>query len=259
MIRVFLSFFLICLMAASAWAPAWAKDTEMKITVIAKDAKFIGSTMGGVQVTVKDRRNGAILADGVAYGDTGNTQTIMADPKERDAILADENSAKFQYYFELMEPIPVTIEVKGPLAQPQSMVTVTQDMVLIPEKDYSEGNGIMIELPGFAIDVLNPPANRRIPIHPDIPVTIVANILKLCGCHIAEGSPWPPERYDVDAYIYINDLLKKHIIMEYNGVPGQFIGPVFLDKPATYKVFVTAFDRETKESSMDITTFVLTE
>lgn len=234
-------------------------DTNFKITVKSRDAKFIGTAMGGARVSIIDRRTGDIIVSGVTHGDTGDTAKIMADNHVRNDIIHTDNAAKFEFSLEVLEPIPVTITAEAPIAQGQSLARVSEDMILIPNKDYESGNGIMLELPGFSVDILTPPAHRVIQHGIDRPVMITANVLKMCGCHLAEGSPWPPENYEVEAHIYRNAVFVSSIKLDYAGDPGLFQSALKIPQHGTYKIIVTAFDPNTKEGGMDATTIVLQE
>jgi len=56
---------------------AWAEPTDIVVRVLSKDAKFIGTSMGGMQVTLRDAHTGEILATGLTRGGTGDTKRLM--------------------------------------------------------------------------------------------------------------------------------------------------------------------------------------
>lgn len=234
-------------------------ETNFTVTVKAKDAKFVGTAMGGAQVVIRDRRSGDILVQGRTFGGTGDTAKIMDGGTKRDAVIVDENTAKLQFSMEIFEPVPVTISATGPLDQPQAAATVSHDMILIPGKDYTQGNGIMLELPGFAVDILDPPTNMNIKFDAAKPVPLSVNVMKMCGCHIAPGTPWPPERYDVEVRIYKDDIFITSAALEYGGKPGMYGQNIKVPKAGTYRLVVTAFDKVTKEAGLDAASFTLTE
>lgn len=246
-----------CAAAVPAGAQELVPETNFMVTVRAKDAKFIGSSMGGAHVTIRDRVNGDIVAEGNTSGGTGDTAKLMNTPLSRDAELVTDDSAKIEFSLELIEPMPVTVTATGPLSQPQSMATVSQDMVIIPGKDYASGNGIMLELPGFAVDILEPAAAAKEKFDAQKPVTVAANIVKMCGCAIEKDSPWPPERYEVSADIYVESHHFASAPMSFTGTPGQYAGKFLIPKAGTYKIIVSAFDPKTKEGGMDVTSLTL--
>tara|TARA_R110002096_G_scaffold238867_3_gene430442 strand:- start:81 stop:371 length:291 start_codon:yes stop_codon:yes gene_type:complete len=60
-----------------------AVDTTIVVRVLAKDAKFIGTSMGGAEVIIRDANTQEILAEGVTAGGTGDTGLIMTMPRAR--------------------------------------------------------------------------------------------------------------------------------------------------------------------------------
>lgn len=242
---------------AKADSPVWEEfSTNLSIYVKNQDGKFIGTSMGGAHVRIINKMTGDVLAEGTTYGSTGDTEKIMTENKKRDHILIDKDTASLDFSLDIMEPTQITIKATGPMAQPQSLTSVSQDMLLIPGKDYSSGNGIIIELPGLVVDILAPMANQHISFSPDKPVTFVANISKLCGCKIEEGSLWPPERYDVEAHVFFGTQSIGSFPLNSMG-KSQYATNLKVPVPGIYTVTVTAFDRETKEGGFDKTTMVL--
>lgn len=236
--------------------PAWATDTNINISVKAKDALFIGEEAGNAYVIVRDKRNGDILAEGQTIGGSGDRNKIMNE-NVRDAIITNEKSAHFSFSLDLYAPTPVSIEVSGPYGQMQSMVKASSDYLLIPGKDYARGNGIIVELPGFIVDVLSPELNRKVRFSKDVTIPLQANVTKLCACPIEKGTPWPPERYEVEASFYRGDQLLAQIKMDKLDQPGLYATNMKFQEPGIYRVMVTAFDTETKEGGVDSTTITL--
>lgn len=251
----------LSLITANAHAQTFGDDfdTDFTVTVLAKDGKFIGDTMGGVRVIVRDKLTGDIMVDGHTYGTTGDTETIMADNIPRNATLSNNDSARFEFSLAILEPTKVTITAIAPLSQMQNAVTVTEDITLIPGKDYTSGDGIRIEMPGIAVKVQSPLPNEAMTFDPEVPLTIAANVMKLCGCKIAKDSPWDPEDYDIEAYIYKGTQFITALPLQYAGSAGQYMTRVKIPLPGDYKVTVTAFDKNTKEGGMDTTTVSLVE
>ena len=81
----------------------------------------------------------------------------------------------------------------------------------------------------------------------------------MCGCKIAENSPWPPERYKVEAQIYKDGLFITAVDMPYAGEPGVYSVNIKIPLAGIYSVHVTAFDAQTKEAGMDTTTVTFKE
>ena len=72
---------------------AEAEKTRVTVRVLAKGAKFIGSSMGGVQITIRDADTGDLLAEGVAQGSTGDTHKIMKAAQTRHSPVSTAGAA----------------------------------------------------------------------------------------------------------------------------------------------------------------------
>jgi len=237
---------------------AFAEDTPVSISVLSNDAKFIGTSIGGMEVMLRDPVSGKILAQGMVKGSTGDTSLIMADSLERDAVLRTEGSARFNTVLDMDKPQKVEISVYGPVAQAQSAMELKEERILIPGKDYTKGNGIILTMPGMSVDVLTPAAHTTAIFDPDGDVSLRANVMKMCGCPVQDKDPWSFKRYDVAAHIYKNgEELIKTVPLIYAGLASQFEASLQLPEPGTYEIIVTAFDPKTKDSGMDRTTIVL--
>ena len=90
-----------------------AVQTNVIIRAKSKDAKFIGTKMGGAMVVVRDSETGKVLAEGLTAGSTGDTGKIMMEPKARFRSIAD-GAAKFEAVIDIDEPVLITIDVAAP-------------------------------------------------------------------------------------------------------------------------------------------------
>jgi len=63
--------------AAAFCGPIAAEPTAVDVRVISKGAKFVGTSMGGCEVVIRDAETGEILARGKTAGSTGDTDRIM--------------------------------------------------------------------------------------------------------------------------------------------------------------------------------------
>jgi hypothetical protein len=132
---------------------ASAEPTEITVRVLAKDSKFVGTSMGGMRIILRDAHTGEILATGVTQGGTGNTKLIMHEDKGRRAQLTDETAAKFIATLDLDEPRLIEAEAYGPLGQPQAAVRVLSTQWVVPGRGISGGDGWVLDLPGLVVDV----------------------------------------------------------------------------------------------------------
>lgn len=98
-----------------------AFETKLIIRAKSKDAKFIGTKMGGALIVIKDSETGKILAEGLTAGGTGNTRKIMINPIKRFRKFAD-GSAMFETSIDIEEPKLITIEVDAPYISKPNMI-----------------------------------------------------------------------------------------------------------------------------------------
>jgi hypothetical protein len=140
---------------------AEAVQTKLIVRTQSKDAKFVGTSMGGALVTIIDSATGDVITKGLTAGATGNTKKIMIDPLRRGTRLTDDSTARFETTIDIDEPRLVTIEVQAPYARKESMIKSSTQVWLIPGKDIV-GDGIVIEIPGFSVNVLLPQKGEKI-------------------------------------------------------------------------------------------------
>ena len=130
---------------------AEAVPTKLVVRAKSKDAKFVGTSMGGARVTVTDSETGKVLAEGLTAGGTGNTQKIMVRPHIRFVSITDASTAKFETVIDIDEPKLVSIEVEAPYGFKPDTVKSSTQVWLLPGKDLV-GDGVIIEVPGFSIN-----------------------------------------------------------------------------------------------------------
>ena len=129
--------------------------TSLLIRATSRDAKIIGSGVGGARITVRDAGTGAILAEGLQSGGTGDTDAIVRNPHPRDGTIYDtRGAASFLATILLDEPTQVTIEAEGPLGHPQALGSATKTMLVVPGEDV-RGEGIILEIHGFIVEILD--------------------------------------------------------------------------------------------------------
>lgn len=129
---------------------AEAVPTKLIVRAKSKDAKFVGTSMGGAHIVIKDSETGKVLAEGLTAGGTGNTQRIMVAPHVRFGRLTDSATAKFETVIEIDEPRLVTIDVEAPYGFKPDTVKSSTQVWLIPGKHIT-GDGVIVEVPGFSI------------------------------------------------------------------------------------------------------------
>lgn len=224
-----------------------AQDTKIIVRTKAKDAKFIGTSMGGSMIIIRDAMTKEILAKGLTKGGTGNTQAIMKDAHERYTQF-HEGSAFFETSLMLEKPVFVNIEALGAANHESSVMTTTQ-VWLIPGKDMDE-QGIILEIPGFVLDGLYPQTHQGFSIEKDGTIELKANMVMMCGCTISEGGLWDGSQMEVQAQVYVNGEFWKSVDMSNTGT-NTFTADLLLEKTGGHEVIITAFDPKTKNTGVD--------
>lgn len=194
-------------------AAALAEPTEITVRVVSKDAKFVGTSMGGARVTLRDAETGQLLATGVTEGSTGDTSKIMGQ-RERRTPMSDDGSAKFTAVLDLDRPHLVEVTAFGPLAQRQSAVPVSSTQWVVPGKHITGGDAWLLELPGLVVDVLDPPTHAQLKGVPQ-KISLKANVTAMCGCPIEPGGLWDANKYEVAALLARNGKVDRTIPLAY--------------------------------------------
>ena len=136
--------------------------TKIIIRVVSKDAKVIGSGVGGAWVRIKNLETGEILAQGKQEGRTGDTDRIMVQPHWRgETFYGTSDAAFFQAEIPLDRPTPAEIHAEAPLGYPHNIQKGSKTLTLIPGK-HILGEGIIIELNGLIVNILSPLTKERL-------------------------------------------------------------------------------------------------
>ena len=231
---------------------AIAEETTIIVRAQAKDAKFIGSSMGGALVLIKEHISGQLLAKGFTEGTTGDTDRIMKQPHTREHQLSDEHTAGFKTTIDIDRPTFVTIEVYAPFNKKQATALSSTQLWLIPGKDIL-GDGIILEVPGFVVDILSPQTHETIDgkLHK---VDLTANVVLMCGCPITLNGMWDAAQYEIAAIIYKDGKKHKTVPLGIYGKASTF-GAILDLEPGYYEIEVFAFDPETGNSGLDKVNF----
>ena len=241
--------------ATTTGASAFAEPTEVVVRAISRDAKFIGDSMGGVRITLRDAQSGKILAEGVTGGGTGDTKRLMETAKRREALATPE-AAAFSATIDIDQPRLVEMEAYGPLGQPQAAITVTSQQWILPGKHIREGNGWMVEMPGFVVDILDPAAASTIKL-PAADIKVRANVVMMCGCPTSPGGLWDPNRFQITATIERDGNPLPERPLTYSGTTSQYELSFRPDAAGVYNVVVQAYDATTGNAGVDRTTFTV--
>jgi hypothetical protein len=249
--------FLILLSCLLLVGVSEAVQTRVIVRAKAKDAKFIGSMMGGALVVIRDSDTGEVLARGFTSGGTGDTRKIMMEPLKRGVSITDKSAAKFEAVLDISEPKLVTIEVSAPYAQRQSLENNSTQVWLIPGKDIT-GDGIVVDVYGFAVKVLLPRPHEMLKLAGGtITVPVQTNVVMMCGCPVTAGGLWDADKYEVKALITHDGKTVETIPLSYANRPNTFEGRLEVTAEGAYEMTVYAFDPATGNSGVDRTTFLV--
>src|SRR5579871_2657795 len=152
----------ILLFSCSAFAQTGAKETKVMIRAVARDAKVIGTHVGGAKITVKDATTGEILAQGMQQGGTGDTNTIMKTPRTRGmSVFSSADASGYLAVLHIDKPTVVEISAEGPLGNAQATQRTSKTMLLIPGEDVL-GEGVLLEIHGFIVTAVSPLPDSKV-------------------------------------------------------------------------------------------------
>jgi hypothetical protein len=200
--------------------PVWAEPTPVTVHAISQDAKFIGNSMGGVEVILRDAKTGKILAKGITAGGTGDTKKIM-DAVGRSPMLTTPEAAHYSTTLDISVPTLIKVELRGPLGRPLTIQRATSERWLVPGVAVAPGNDWVVELPGLAIEVdgvSSLTAGRA--------ATLTAKVALMCGCPITPGGLWDAADYEVVAELRRKGQPPLRMPLPFSAGPGQFSGVV---------------------------------
>lgn len=233
-----------------------AEPTDVTVRVISKGAKFVGTSMGGVRIVITDAETGELLATGVTAGGTGDTKQIMKTAHKRGERLSNDKAAKFTATLDLDRPRFLKVTAYGPLAQKQSAAEVSSTQWVVPGKSVTGGDAWLLELPGFVVDVLDPPTHIKLEGMPQ-KIALRANVTMMCGCPIEPGGTWDAKGYEVAAILERDGKKVKTVPLNYAGKTSQFLADLEIAETGTYMATVYAYDAKTGNTGLDRVTFVV--
>lgn len=251
----FVAAFLASMLVAS---PAMAEETRLVIRALTQDAKFIGTSMTGMAVTIEDADTGEILDTGITKGTTGDTNRILRDPESRAryGTLSTEDSAKYIATLDVEQPRRVRVTVRGPIGQAQAQAEASSVRWVLPGKHVEQGDGWLLVVPGFAVDILGPGAHRYVE-DGSQEMEITANVIMICGCPTEPGGTWDSDHIEVMATITKDGEVMASLPMTYAGLQSTYTVTVPSAEKGIYEILVTAFDARTGNSGMDRGSFIV--
>lgn len=258
--RRFFVLLLLALVAGLLVAPsASARTVETKITVraISQGAKFIGSSVGGARITIRDAASGDTLAQGVTSGSTGNTERIMQSKFGRNGVLSTEDAAKYSTSVWLEKPRTLKITAFGPLNHKDDANTAALTQKVLPGKDLTGGDAVLLQIRGFVVDIQQPEI-RQSSDYDTTAVHVKARVMMMCGCPIMPGGLWDANRYEIRMVVTRDGDTVNDVPLDYAGEPSRFKRRVVLEGPGRYRFRVSAYDPATGNTGYETVAYHVT-
>ncbi len=244
--------FVMCLWLVSL--SAMATPTSITVRVISKDAKFIGSGMGGVSVELRNADTGEILAEGIIEGGTGDTARIMREPRQRGQALSTDAAARYTTTIDIDSPVKIQVIARGPLNNPDSANTVTATQWVIPGRHITGGDAWLLEMPGFSVTA-TAEASFSAGTDGAVSLSITAKITMMCGCPIEPGGMWNADSLEVAVQLVDGSGAISEFPLQYAGVTSMFSGTTKLYGNGPYSATVFAYDPANGNTGVDIIRF----
>ncbi len=243
--KLLLSFLLPPLFLFSA--TTIAEPTQVMVRAKAVDAKYIGTSVGGVRVVVEDTETGEILDEGWINGDTGDTDTLIKNPIKRGQILTDDKTAGFLANVDIDAPRLLRFKLIGPYGYRQALQEASVTSWVIPGK-HLLGDGITLTMTGFVVDAWTQVLEGG-------KVEFYTKASLLCGCPITKDGHWKPDNYEAKAILMQNEEKVGEIPLQFTGPMGMFSGKTTLSESGHYKAIVYLVDQTTGNVGVDRTMF----
>jgi len=224
-----------------------AQPTSITVRVLAKDAKFISTGMGGAMVEIRNADSGEILASGLTTGGTGDTGLIMNSAHGRGQAIG-EGAASFAATLDISEPTRIQISAEGPAGMPESANRVSLSQWLLPGKHLNNGDGVVLEMPGFALQTLAPVTGASLPVDSDVRVAV--KMVMMCGCPIMPGGLWDADKIELSASVSLDGKALGDWPLEFAGEASQFHVQLPAAQAGDYQVVVTAYDTVTGNTGL---------
>lgn len=227
------------LLAAGTAGAAFAVPTEITVRVLSRDAKFIGSSMGSVEVTIADEASGEVLAEGLTRGGTGDTARIMHQPRKRGEGIAIGDAAAFHAVVDLEQPRRLRVTARGPGGHPDSANTVSASQWVLPGR-HLKGDGWVLEMPGLVVNLHDLPERASAG-----GVAVRASVQMMCGCPLTPGGLWDSNDFEVEVDALQDGEVRSTAPLEFAGEASEFAGRVELPGPGEWRLRVRAWQPAT--------------
>ncbi len=230
-----------------------AEPTKISVQVLARDAKFVGTSLGGARVVLENIETGEVLAQGVTAGGTGDTPLIMQRDRKRGGSLASEGSARFDATLDINAPTKVRVTATGPQAELDSANSVSATQWVLPGKSITAGNGWLLELPGLLVNLDSTPGSVRLQ-NGKAELEVSVNVQMMCGCELQPKGVWDSEQFEIVAHVARqNGKVQQEVhkvALAYAGKPSTFTAKIPLQNAGDYTLSVWAHQPATGNSGV---------
>jgi len=225
---------------ALAWItpmPVSAEPTQIAVRVLARGAKFIAGYEASMRIEITDADTGEMLARGMTEGTTGDTQRIL-NPSNTGRR-ASEISAVYETEIDLTRARRITVSATGPLNQLQAMTTVSTTQWLLPGRHLTNGDGIVLELPGLVATLVAPIAYQHV--HAGAAVPLQASVTMMCGCPFSIRGQWRADELEVEAHIFVDGEPLSPTPLTFNQTSNLFEAAFVPPRAGFYEVEIRAW------------------
>lgn len=185
-------------------------ETRVLVRVQARGGKFIGPDGGYSLVTLREVVSGEILAQRIATGGSGALSTTFSPGATRDVIVtpgpsgecvqwlsapAGQSTAGLLATLDLHRPTLVEFSATALSSGIPNGHVAKQQMWLTPGVHLDREPGVVLVIPGLNVQILAPDVAAP----PSGSVNVTAWVAMMCGCKIADASPWLPAEFSVTA------------------------------------------------------------
>src|SRR5580700_6319254 len=230
----------VLVLVSPLYAQTGSTETKVMIRAIARDAKVIGTHVGGARITVKNAASGEILAQGMQQGGTGDTDVIMKKPHTRGmTVFSAGDASGYLAVLHLDKPTVVEISAEGPLGNAQATQRSSKTLLLVPGEDVL-GEGILLEIHGFIVTALAPLQDAKV--KAGSPFEVRATVTMACGCPTEPDGLWDANKIRVVARLLRDGKVESEIPMAYAGVQNTFHVDVPVTSSGPLELQVLALD-----------------
>lgn len=230
---------------------AFAVPTTIVVHVLGHDSKFIGTHMGGMEITLRDYDTKEVLASGLTAGGSGDTDIILKNPHKRGQALSTQDTASYTATIDIDAPRFVELVAAGPRSLAVRSVRATAAQWILPGRDLTHRDGWFIEVRGLAVTIKAPQAAGA-HVAAAKTVAVQAEVTMMCGCKIRPKDwHWVAKDFTVVARVHHAGALLGEYPLTLGKEESQYGGTVPLLESGDYRLEVVAYQGSTGNAGVD--------